>query len=296
MERDACLDATRTLMVAIKNDYQTTGVTTRTTTVANTLMVLDDFSTNTADNLAYKYACSDKGGTYVELHYNATCEAPAVGGGNNKTANIFVAGQPRCYAKTCDQQTFGQDLLNEFSIRPTQDRADLDSRSTEKWTCTGTFRAPSVSICNDISTSINKTRGIEIATLGMKPVVQVQTSFGLVKEEKLLTFTGYDAARFNKSCEVSGGVSYNADGRLVCGDSKFDVRKYPSCLWPLCGGVGTDESENFIESLLHDRLVATGQIKNKTACNFSSALRLHGSFTSGALLAMIFMTIGFMGL
>lgn len=28
------------------------------------------------------------------------------------------------------------------------------------------------------------------------------------------------------------------DERLVCGDSKFDVKKYPTCLRSLCGGVG----------------------------------------------------------
>ena len=67
-----------------------------------------------------------KGGAYVELHYNATCEAPAVGGGNKKIANIFVAGQPQCYSKTCDQQRFGQDwLLDLFRDFPSSNFVNL---------------------------------------------------------------------------------------------------------------------------------------------------------------------------
>jgi hypothetical protein len=106
----------------------------------------------------------------------------------------------------------------------------------------------------------------------MKPVIQVQKSLGLVKEKKILTFIGHNPARFLKSCELGGGISHDADGRLVCGDSKFDVKKHPTCPWSLCGGVGSDDLITFIESLLHDPLVAFGQIKDKTACNFSSAL------------------------
>jgi hypothetical protein len=86
--------------------------------------------------------------------------------------------------------------------------------------------------------------GIEIITLGMKPVIQGQKSLGLVKEKKILTFIGHNPARFTKSCELGGGISHDADGRLVCGDSKFDVKKHPTCPWSLCGGVGSDESDN----------------------------------------------------
>ena len=291
---EECLASTRTVMVAIKSDYQTAGVTIRSAKVGETLMVLDDFLTNAADNRAYEYACTDKGATYVELHYNATCEASAVGGDSKKSAIIFIAGQPRCYSKICNQQAFEQGLLNSFSLRQTEERADLDSHSKQNWTCTGTLRQPSSTLCRDMSTSINMTRAMEIASLGIKPVIQVQKSLGLVKEEKLLSFAGHDPAKFTRSCELAGGAAFEADGRLVCGESKFDVKKYPVCLWPLCGGVRTDESEAFMESRLHEQLVNFGHIKNKTACNFSSAVRLYASACSIVFSAILSATIGTM--
>ena len=295
INRDSCLSETKTIMVAIKDSYQTTRVTTRNAKVGDTLMVLDDFSTNSANNRAYKYACTDKGAKYVELHYTATCETPAVGGSTKKKATLFVSGQPRCYAPvSCYKggKSFDQDLLNSFTIRPTEERADLESHSTEKWTCSGTFRTPTTNLCHDMTASATKSRGMEIATLDMKPVLQVQKSLGLVKEEKLLMFEGTDPPRFTKACELGGGAGYEADGRLVCGKSKFDVKKYPTCLWPLCGGVGTDESRTIIENQLHDHLVKIGNIQNKTACQFSSAFRLFGGSFSSAFEAMLFALVG----
>ncbi|KAI2491334.1 hypothetical protein MHU86_23243 [Fragilaria crotonensis] len=256
---NACIRETRTVMVDIKDDYQTTGVTTRSAKVADTLMVLDDFSTNSVENLGYKFACTEKGGKYVELHYNATCETTAVGGGSKKIAKIFVA-------------------VIRLRSGPVREHSELHLYH-------------SATTCRRAS---KKTKGMAMATLGMKPVIQVQKSVGLVKEEKLMTFTGHDPARFTKACEVGGGVPYEADGRLACGISKYDVKKYPTCLWALCGGVSSSDAQAVIESQLHDRLVAAGQIKNKTSCKFSSALRLHASVASGAFLSMLFMTIGIM--
>ena len=126
-------------------------------------------------------------------------------------------------------------------------------------------------------------------------MIQVQKSLGLVKEEKLLSFAGPNFERFTKSCERGGGAAFEADGRWVCGASKFDVQKYLVCLRPLCGGVNTDESRAVVESRLHEQLVNFGQhIKNKTACNFSSAVRVCVSACSVAFTAILFGTIGSM--
>lgn len=103
-----CITDTRDAMVAIKNDYQTTGVTTRSAKVGDTLMVFDDFSTNKANNRAYEYACKDKRARYVELHYTATCEAPAVAGSTKQKVVLFVSGQPRCYSTLCDGHYYNQ--------------------------------------------------------------------------------------------------------------------------------------------------------------------------------------------
>ena len=83
---------------------------------------------------------------------------------------------------------------------------------------------------------------MQIIAVGIKPVIQVQKSLGLLKEEKLLSFAGPSFEKFTTSCERGGGAAFEADGRWVCGASKFYVQKYPICLWPLCSGVNTDES------------------------------------------------------
>lgn len=143
-----------------------------------------------------------------------------------------------------------------------------------------------------MTSRVSLSRAIEIATIDIKPVLQVQKSLGLVKEEKLLSFVGYDFAKFARDCELAEGAAFEADGRLVCGKSKFDVKKYPICQWPLCGGVDTDESRTVIETQLHVYLVKFGHIQNKTACDFSGASGLHVGAAYGAFAAILFGVVG----
>lgn len=286
-----CYTDTRDVMVAIKDEYHVTGVTKTSAKVGDTFLIFDDFATNTAKNLAYEFACKDKGAKYVELHYTATCETPAVAEGTQKKVILFVSGQPRCYSTAQCHFYDGENerLLYLFSILPTEERAIHESKSNEKWTCTGTIREKSLTLCKDMSSSVSTLNGIKVATIEMKPVLTVQKSLGLVKEEKLLSFVGFDSARFKTACEAANFAALEADGRLVCGKAKFDVKKYAICQWPLCGGVGSDYSRTLIATELHGHLVKSGDIQNKTKCEFSSASRAYGAFA-----AMLFGVVGSM--
>ena len=277
-----CLDSTKTVMAAIDTSYKTTGVTSRSINVTGQKLVLDDFSTNGVNNLAYQLACQNQGATYVELRYDAQCVT-----GINKTAvSLFVSGQPRCYAATC-LDVDGQALLSEYTLRPTEKLAHRDSSSNEQWVCTGQLRSATWDFCLENTNLINQKDDMQIAEFDMKPNVTTQKFLHIFdKAEKLVTFPAA-GANFTDTCERNGGiVRMVKNAGLVCGKSLFTVQSFTTCLWPLCGTNTDTDTQRVIAQQIEAKLKKDTQsnVKVSGTCVFSRAKRV---FVGSASVVMI---------
>lgn len=265
-----CLDATKTVMDAIDTSYKTTHVTTKSIEMTDNKLLWDDFSTNTANNLAYQSACQDQGATYVELHYDAQCVT-----GINKTVSLFVSGQPRCYDTTC-QEADDQALLAEYTLRPTEKRAIRDSNSTDQWVCSGQLRSDSWDFCLENTKLINQKDDMQIVESNLQAMVSTQKFLIFDKAEKLVTFPTV-GQNFTDACQRSGGiirVVKNAD--MVCGQAQFTVQAFTTCLWPLCGPNTDTDTQAVLAQQIEAKLKKDTQSNAKISgtCVFSSAVRL----------------------
>jgi hypothetical protein len=199
--------------------------------MAGKRLLMDDFSTNGVNNLAYQLACKDKGANYVALRYDAECKNAA----GNKTVSLYVISQPRCYAKTC-LAVDASNAFNELTLRPTEGRAARDSNPTEAWKCTGQLRNSSWNFCMVMTNPINEKNDMRVASYDIKPTLTTQKFLGVFdKQEKLVTFPAADQNFFN-ACERNGGVVRVVQQPGVnCGKSTFQIQGFTVCLWPLCG-------------------------------------------------------------
>lgn len=257
-------------MESINATYKTTRVTTRSVDVTGKKLLLDDFSTNGANNLAYQFACEDKGGTYVELHYDADCST--VGG--NKTVGLFVNGQTRCYNKAC-KPTDTTKLFSELTLRPTEERATRDSNSKEQWQCTGQLRIASANLCLDKTNIINQKNDMRIVNADIQATVSSQKFLGMDKAAKLVTFSGADQ-NFKDACTRSGGVPRAVkNSGIVCGGkSVFEIQNFTICLWPLCGANTDADTRSVIAQQFRAKLIESKAKVADGSCVFSSAMRV----------------------
>lgn len=257
-------------MEAINSTYKTTRVTTRSADVAGSKLLFDDFSTNGANNLAYQFACEDKGGKYVELHYDADCNT--VGG--NKTVSLFVSGQTRCYSKACKQSDASK-LFSDFTLRPTEGRATRDSNSKDQWQCTGQLRNASTNLCLDKTKLINQKNDMRIVDADIQATISSQKFMGMDKAAKLVTFSG-TGQNFKDACTRSGGIPREVkNAGIVCGGkSVFEIQDYTICLWPLCGSNTDADTRSVIAQLFRTKLIESKTKVADGSCVFSSALRV----------------------
>jgi hypothetical protein len=264
-----CVDPSRTVMEAINATYKTSRVTTRSIDMAGKKLLMDDFSTNVANNLAYQFACTDKGANYVELRYDAECKNAA----GNKTVSLYVINQPRCYAKTCLDND-GSRAFNDLTLRPTESRASRDSNPAEVWKCTGQLRNSSWNFCMVMTDPINQKNDMRVASFDIKPTVTTQKFLGVFdKKEQLVTFPAADQ-NFKDTCERNGGVvRVVKQPGIVCGKSTFKIQDFTTCLWPLCGP-NTDRDTSVVIMQQFQAKLKVEKIKVSGTCVFSSAVRL----------------------
>jgi hypothetical protein len=287
---ERCLDPTHTIMVAVKPLYKTDGVTTTSANVTGNLLIMDDFSTNEENNLAFQIGCQrQKGANFRELHYDAQCTTD---GNESKVINLIVSGQPRCYAKSCVDKVDDQALLDAFSLRPTEERADLQSNSKENWTCTGELRNASKNICNVRTKDINQDEEMNIAAIGIKGNITDQTAFlGLFKKAERLVSFRKSGSVFNNTCQRHGGaVTTLSEANFVCGRFPFKVLDFTVCLFPLCGPVGTPDTNVAIAQQFQTKLKAI-DTKDSGPCVISSAFRVSvgtAAIVVGTILSTLF--------
>jgi len=225
-------------------------------------VIIDDFSTNKANNDKYKAACEGSSGKFVQLKYEAECTSTA----NPMVTTIIVSAQPRCYAKNCGSSD-DQMLFEEFTIRPTEERADLDT--SQFWECKGELRADFD--CEAETHLIQARLKMSNAAAAVKTEVSNKKLWGWVpftKTGKEVSFTGKDEQTARTECDDAGGNFEKADGEFMCGGTVHEVNNFFTCMGRKC----KDESKDtFEENELLANLVKSNELVKGHTCAKSGA-------------------------
>jgi hypothetical protein len=235
-------------MEEVDGSYNDTAATWHAVTAVEKT-ITDDFTTNQVYNGIYESACVKAGGTYEELTYEAKCK-PA--GGDEIT--LHVIGQPRCYAKSCaaaieSDEDLPNKLLQEFTLKPTAERASDKHDSTSTWTCTG---AVNDALTTNIGTSgcgvatdlmNTQTPSIISATIDMKPAVtDIKFLFVFPTKGKKVQYKAEEAAALETECGKVDGLFVEEDFKMTCttgegigsDEATFQVKGFPLCLASVC--------------------------------------------------------------
>jgi hypothetical protein len=229
-------------------------------------IIIDDFTTNEANNIKYKNACENEGGTYEELTYEANCESASVCLSECNPVHeitLQVIGQPRCYAKNCaaaigSDKDFANELLEEFTLKPTAERANEKHDPTSAgWTCTGELNDASQANANTgsgggcaFATNMlyEQTTDIISAVVNMKPdVTDKKFLFFLPTEVKKVEYSASPVALENACHSVSGHyllrqfeMTCTVDEGNTQDKASFEVLDYSVCLASVCGNSNTN--------------------------------------------------------
>jgi hypothetical protein len=298
-----CLAATETLMESVHSFYDASGSTITildpATNPLPTKTIIDDFSSNSANNDYYKYMCEEAGGKYVELTYSATCQSD-----NNEDTDvdIVVYDQPRCYDQTeCtlqdDDISEAEALFINGTLSLTQERADLEEGAD--WTCAGNLFG-STDPPSACMWQTKKTKDIALIEQENKQTASAKTSkkkfLGFIQTSTVIVeFTPDNLATFETACTGIGGTANlgSKDVGVTCSQASgktrpFIVSYFSACLGSHCSPLEILEASG--DSLMNV-LLELDELEGTWTCSQSSAAAI-GALTTllvtvGASLTML---------
>jgi hypothetical protein len=272
----SCLDDTLTILDAVDNEYNDTGVIPKHTNVNGTETQFVDYSTNQGNNAVYQSACTDDdvGGVYKEITYKMECSTTNAATGATSTIDAYVVGHPRCYAAVCEEAD-EQALLVKYSLHLTEERALKEDKGV--WNCAGelTDDVPAGS-CQLETEAINKLPEVIIARVGLRePTIEQKTFlFMFPKAEDVVTFQ--DVPSFSSACTEKGYMSQavaSADVECVSESGSeetrgFDVKNFQVCLGSLCESTSStaEDVNGAIVSQFYDLMVANAALDATFKC------------------------------
>eukprot|EP00545_Synedropsis_sp_CCMP1620_P012077 CAMPEP_0119022264 /NCGR_PEP_ID=MMETSP1176-20130426/27577_1 /TAXON_ID=265551 /ORGANISM="Synedropsis recta cf, Strain CCMP1620" /LENGTH=345 /DNA_ID=CAMNT_0006977053 /DNA_START=217 /DNA_END=1251 /DNA_ORIENTATION=+ len=251
-----CLVATKTLMDSIHSFYDdsdsTITVLEAGTTRLPTKTIIDDFSSNSAKNYAYKYRCEEMDGEYVELAYSATCRRD---GNRDNDVTIVVYGQPRCYDPAecmlededgTTPRTEAEVLCINGTLNLTEERGDLEEG--EDWHCAGDLfdSTDSSSACE--WQMKNTKDGALLAQESMQNTGAEKSekkAWGFIPTSTMIVgITSDNSASFETACSATGGTPHmgQQDTIFTCSeggasstkDRPFQVSYLSTCVGSHC--------------------------------------------------------------
>ena len=281
-----CEKATHDLLLEIGGSYKTDDATYSSKTTTNGIKhIVDDFSTNRANNLGYERACETNDGEYVELTYTATCTF------GQQTVELIVGGQPRCYAKLCEEVN-KQDLFLHYTLAPTAARANRargEGSNSDAWKCTGELSsAPST--CDLETRQLNDRSEMIIAGSKIEPTVTNRKFLWIFdREEQLVTFS--EDSSFVSLCTENGGTLFSMDeGNFKCGEEvSFAAQDFSICLGSSCGEE-ISRANAAIAAQFRQKMIDADKLeKSVLECTMSMSGALSASIgiALGAMLAVV---------